>query len=51
MGMETAVTQGYPIQVKITDFVSALFVVIIVTFLLSAYPAKMASKFAAIKHL
>lgn len=51
MGMQTAVTQGYPIQVKITDFVSALFVVIIVTFLLSAYPAKMASKFAAIKHL
>lgn len=51
MGMETAVTQGYPVQVKLTDFFYTLIVVTIVTFLLSAYPAKLASRFGAVKHL
>jgi lipoprotein-releasing system permease protein len=51
MGMETSITQGYPVQVKITDFFYALLVVTIVTFLISAYPAKLASRFAAVKHL
>jgi lipoprotein-releasing system permease protein len=51
MGMETSITQGYPVQVKIMDFFYALLVVTIVTFLISAYPAKLASRFAAVKHL
>lgn len=51
MGMETSITQGYPIKVKFVDFVSALFVVLIVTLLISAYPAKLASRFAAVRHL
>lgn len=51
MGMETSITQGYPIKVQFVDFVSALFVVSIVTLLISAYPAKVASGFAAVRHL
>jgi lipoprotein-releasing system permease protein len=51
MGMETSITQGYPIQVKLSDFIAVLFVVIVVTFSISAYPAKLASRFAAVKHL
>lgn len=51
MGMETSITQGYPIQVKVVDFISALLVVSIVTLLISAYPAKLASRFAAVRHL
>ncbi len=45
MGMVTSVTQGYPIKVRVIDFVSTLAVVSIVTFLISAYPAKVASRF------
>jgi lipoprotein-releasing system permease protein len=51
MGMETSITQGYPVQVKITDFFYALLVVTIITFLISAYPAKLASGFAAVRNL
>jgi len=46
MGMETSVTQGYPIKVKTTDFIAVLFVVSIVTFLISIRPARMAARFA-----
>lgn len=51
MGMETSITQGYPIQAKPFDFIAVLSVVIVVTFLISAYPAKLAARFAAVKHL
>jgi lipoprotein-releasing system permease protein len=46
MGMETSITQGYPIKVKALDFLSTMAVVTIVTLLISAYPAKLASRFA-----
>jgi lipoprotein-releasing system permease protein len=51
MGMETSITQGYPIQVKAIDFIAVLAVVIIITFSISAYPARLASRFAAVRHL
>jgi lipoprotein-releasing system permease protein len=51
MGMQTSITQGYPIQVKFTDFILSLFMVSIVTIVISAHPAKMASKFAGVRHL
>jgi lipoprotein-releasing system permease protein len=51
MGMETSVTQGYPIQVKATDFFYTLSVVTLVTFAISAYPARLAARFATVKHL
>ena len=46
MGMETSVTQGYPIKVRPSDFVAVVLVVSIVTFLISIRPARMAGKFA-----
>jgi lipoprotein-releasing system permease protein len=51
MGMETAITQGYPIKMQIADFALALIVVTIITLLISTYPARMASRFAGVKHL
>lgn len=51
MGMETSITQGYPIKVNATDLFLALVVVSVITFLISLYPARVASRFAAAKHL
>jgi len=45
MGMETSVTQGYPIKVKFSDIIATLGVVAIVTVLISIRPAKLASNF------
>lgn len=46
MGMETSITQGYPIKVKATDFIAVVLVVSAVTFLISIRPARMAGRFA-----
>jgi lipoprotein-releasing system permease protein len=51
MGMETSITQGYPVKVNPTDLLSALLVVSVITFLISAYPARLAARFAAARHL
>ena len=51
MGMETSITQGYPIKVKALDFVVTMLVITIITILISLKPAKMASKIAATPHL
>lgn len=51
MGMESSITQGYPIKVKGLDFLLTLVVVTIITILISLHPAKMASKIAASSHL
>lgn len=51
MGMETSITQGYPIKVNPLDFVAAFLVVSVITVLISFHPAKLASRFIAIKHL
>lgn len=51
MGMEAAVVQHYPVKVKIGDFFIILLVVSIITFLISAHPAKKASEFAAARYL
>lgn len=51
MGMESSITQGYPIQVKALDFVSTFVVVSVITLIISFHPAKLASRFAAVKHL
>jgi lipoprotein-releasing system permease protein len=47
MGMETSVTQGYPIKVKLLDFVATLGVVALITVLISFRPAKLASNLVA----
>jgi lipoprotein-releasing system permease protein len=51
MGMETSITQGYPIEVKGIDFVVTLIVIAVITILISFKPAKMASSIAASPHL
>lgn len=51
MGMETSITQGYPIKVKGLDFILTLAVVTLITLLISLHPARMASRIAATPHL
>lgn len=51
MGMETSVTQGYPVKVIWTDFVLTLIVVAVITFLISLRPASLAVKTSSIRHL
>ncbi|HEU5147507.1 MAG TPA: FtsX-like permease family protein [Chryseosolibacter sp.] len=51
MGMETSITQGYPIKVKGLDFIATMLVVTAITFLISLKPAKIASRIAASPNL
>jgi lipoprotein-releasing system permease protein len=51
MGMESSVTEGYPIQVKLFDFFSVFGVVSIITILISFYPSRVASSFANLNQL
>jgi lipoprotein-releasing system permease protein len=44
MGMETSITQGYPIKVKATDFIAIILTVSVITILISIRPALLASK-------
>jgi lipoprotein-releasing system permease protein len=44
MGMETSITQGYPIEVKLVDFVSIILTVSVITVLISIRPAVLASR-------
>jgi lipoprotein-releasing system permease protein len=47
MGMENAVVANYPVKMKFLDFVSTSGVVVMVTFLVSIYPASRAARFYA----
>lgn len=51
MGMETSVTQGYPVRMVWTDFIMTLFAVFIITFVITLRPASLAARSAAIRHL
>ncbi len=51
MGMENAVMDGYPIEMRLPDFLYTMLVVSIVTFLISIRPAVLASKTASVQHL
>lgn len=51
MGMETSVTEGYPIKVIPMDFISTLAVVSIITFLISWRPAILASRSVSVRNL
>ncbi|MEX2230786.1 MAG: FtsX-like permease family protein [Cyclobacteriaceae bacterium] len=51
MGMETSITQGYPIKVKALDFLLTMVVITVITILISFHPANMASKTAATPQL
>jgi lipoprotein-releasing system permease protein len=51
MGMETSVTEGYPIKVVPFDFVSTLLVVSILAFVISWRPAILASRSVSVRNL
>lgn len=51
MGMETSVTEGYPIKVIPIDFLSTLVVVSVITFLISWRPAILASRSVSVRNL
>ncbi len=51
MGMETAVTQGYPVKVMATDFIAVTGVVAILTVIISWRPAVQASRLISIRNL
>lgn len=51
MGMETSITQGYPVKIKGLDFLLTMVVVTVITVLISIHPARMASRIAAASHL
>lgn len=51
MGMQTSVTEGYPIKVIPSDFLLTMLVVVIITFLTSYRPAIMASRAPEVQNL
>ena len=51
MGMETSVTEGYPIKVIPTDFLYTMLVVSVITFLTSYRPAVLAARSPAVQNL
>ncbi len=51
MGMETSVTEGYPIKVIPSDFLYTLLVVSLITFLTSYRPAVLAARSVAVQNL
>lgn len=51
MGMQTSITQGYPIKVKGLDFLVTMLVITVITVLISIKPARMASGIAATPNL
>lgn len=51
MGMESAITEGYPIRPVLSDFVLTLATVAVITFVISFRPAQLAGRSAAVEHL
>jgi len=51
MGMDTAVVDGYPVKMDITDFLYVFVVMTVVTILISSRPASLASRFASVQNL
>jgi lipoprotein-releasing system permease protein len=51
MGMESAVVDGYPVKLVVTDFVYVFLIMTVVTILISSRPASLASSFASVRHL
>ena len=51
MGMESSVMEDYPVRMMLKDFIATLFLVSIVTFLISARPAILAAKSPSLQSL
>ncbi|MBX2913653.1 MAG: ABC transporter permease [Cyclobacteriaceae bacterium] len=51
MGMENAIITSYPVKMKVMDFVLTAAVIIIITLIVSFYPARLATRTYSIQHL
>ncbi|HEX6891895.1 MAG TPA: FtsX-like permease family protein [Chryseolinea sp.] len=51
MGMDSAVVDGYPVKMVLTDFAYVFVVMTVVTILISSRPATVASRFASVQNL
>jgi lipoprotein-releasing system permease protein len=51
MGMGNAIVSSYPVKMKFIDFASVSIVVVLITFLISFYPARLASRSFSIEQL
>lgn len=51
MGMGNAIVSAYPVEMKIVDFVSVSVVIVLITFLISFHPARLASRSFSVEHL
>lgn len=51
MGMQSAVTDGYPVKVVFQDFIAVLIVMTIITTLISYRPASLATRFSSVQNL
>ncbi len=51
MGMSSAVMDGYPVKMVFSDFIYVLFLMTIITVVISFRPAVLASRFASVRNL
>lgn len=51
MGMQSAVTDGYPVKVVLADFIAILLVMTIITIVISYKPATLATRFSSVQNL
>jgi len=51
MGMGNAIVSSYPVEMKSGDFLSVSIVVVVITFLISFYPARLAARSFSIEQL
>ncbi|MEO7987890.1 MAG: FtsX-like permease family protein [Chryseolinea sp.] len=51
MGMASAVMEGYPVKMVLSDFIYVLFLMAVITVIISFRPAVLASRFASVRNL
>jgi lipoprotein-releasing system permease protein len=51
MGMQSSITEGYPVKVILPDFISVLAVMTVITTLISYRPATLATRFSSVQNL
>ncbi|HEV8515826.1 MAG TPA: FtsX-like permease family protein, partial [Cyclobacteriaceae bacterium] len=51
MGMGNAIVSSYPVEMKSVDFLSVSIVIVVITFLISFYPARLAARSFSIEQL
>ena len=51
MGMESSIVNAYPVEMRFTDFLSVASVIVAIAFLISFYPATLASRSYSAQHL